>query len=65
MIGKYIATIICVLCLATSLSLSLGIGFMFGAGIGFVVFSVLCCVMIFATLLFAQRIAREVGDRND
>ena len=61
MIGKYIAIIVCVLCVAASVSLSLGIGFMYGAGVGFVAFSALCCAMLIAALLFALRVMREVG----
>lgn len=64
MIGKYVAILICALSVASSLSLSLGIGFMFGAGVGFVVFAAMCCVMIVAALLFARRIAREAGGRE-
>ena len=61
MIGKYIAIIVCSLCVAASVSLSLGIGFMCGAGVGFIVFSALCCVMLVSALLFALRVAREAG----
>lgn len=62
MIGKYIAIIVCVLCVAASVSLSIGIGFMFGAGFGFISFSALCCMMLIAAILFALRVAHEVGD---
>lgn len=61
MIGKYIAIIVCALCVAASVSLSLGIGFIFGAGVGFIIFAVMCCVMLVAALLFALRVAREAG----
>lgn len=61
MIGKYIAIIVCALCVAASVSLSLGIGFLIGAGAGFIVFSALCCVMLIAALLFALRVAHEAG----
>ena len=61
MIGKYVAIIVCALCVAACVSLSLGIGFIFGSGVGFIVFSALCCVMHVAALLFALRVAREAG----
>lgn len=61
MIGRYIAVIICSLCVAACVSLSLGVGFLFGAGAGFIVLSLLCCVMLVVALLFARRIARESG----
>lgn len=61
MIGKYIAIIVCTLCVAASMSLSLGVGFLCGAGVGFIVFSALACLMLVAALLFARRVAHEVG----
>lgn len=62
MIGKYIAAVICALCVAASVSFSIGIGFMFGVGYGFISFSALCCVLLIAAILFALRVAYEVGD---
>lgn len=61
MIGRYIAIIICSLCVAASLSFSIGIGFIYGVGIGFLTFFAMCVVMIIASAIFARIIALEIG----